>query len=109
MHQNGWGLPQSNEEAIRLYALAAEQGISEAMIAVGRFYLSDSDKWLNQLRVTASKNAVLAPKRMSPPIASKLASSCHLPVSVMSPYPNVVDVTTEKYSALLKSVNSPKV
>jgi len=89
------GVPQSDEETIRLYALAAEQGISEAMIAVGRFYLSDSDKWLNQLRVTASKNAVFAPKRMSPPIASKLASSCHLPVSVMSPYPNVVDVTTE--------------
>ncbi len=31
MHQNGWGVPQSNEEAIRLYALAAEQEISEAM------------------------------------------------------------------------------
>ena len=41
MHQNGWGVPQSDAEAVKLFALAAEQGITEAMLALGRFYAMD--------------------------------------------------------------------
>ena len=41
MHQNGWGVPQSDEEAISLFARAAEQGVTEAMMALGRFYAMD--------------------------------------------------------------------
>jgi len=38
MHQNGWGVPQSDETANKWYALAAEQGVTAAQIAIGRFY-----------------------------------------------------------------------
>ena len=41
MYQNGWGVPQSDEEAIKLFDRAAEQGVTEAMMALGRFYAMD--------------------------------------------------------------------
>ena len=47
-------VPQSDEEARRLYALAAEQGIGEAMNVLGRSYLSDSDKRVGSLSAAAA-------------------------------------------------------
>ena len=41
MHQNGWGVPQSDEKANEYYLLAAEQGITQAQIALGRYYALD--------------------------------------------------------------------
>lgn len=41
MYGNGWGVEQSDEEAMRLYALAAEKGNSVAMVALGQFVSMD--------------------------------------------------------------------
>ena len=51
MHQNGWGVPMDEAEAIRLYTLAADAGEGAAMVAVGRYYamdFSDSVSLINQ-------------------------------------------------------------
>ncbi len=53
------------------------------------------------------KKAVLAPNKSKPPMASKVLNNRHRSESVISPYPSAVHVTTEKYNALLKSLNSP--
>jgi TPR repeat protein len=36
MHQNGWGVPVDEEEGIKWYLLAADQGIVGAQLALGR-------------------------------------------------------------------------
>ncbi len=56
MHANGWGVPQSDDEAFKWYILAAEQGVMEAQTAVAKMYLRgfgvaqdsvQAHKWFN--------------------------------------------------------------
>ena len=41
MYQNGWGVPMDEEEGIKWYLLAADQGIVGAHLALGRVYGMD--------------------------------------------------------------------
>ena len=41
MYQNGWGVPQDETKANEWYRLAAEQGNTEAQVALGRYYALD--------------------------------------------------------------------
>jgi TPR repeat protein len=38
MHANGWGVPQSNETALKWYTLAAEQGVTQAQVSLATMY-----------------------------------------------------------------------
>ena len=39
MYENGWGVPQDDKEAVRLYRLAAEQGYADAQGNLGVMYV----------------------------------------------------------------------
>ena len=39
MYHNGWGVPQDDKEAVRLYRLAAEQGYADAQGNLGVMYV----------------------------------------------------------------------
>jgi TPR repeat protein len=41
MHQNGWGVPVDEEQGIKWYKLAADQGIVGAQLALGRVHAMD--------------------------------------------------------------------
>jgi hypothetical protein len=47
MYQNGWGVEPNDELAIKYYAMAAEQGIAEAMLALGRHFSMDFSESYN--------------------------------------------------------------
>ena len=56
MYANGWGVPQSDDEAFKWYSLAAEQGVIEAQNAVAKMYFGgfgapqsnvQAHKWYN--------------------------------------------------------------
>jgi TPR repeat protein len=41
MHQNGWGVPASDQIANKWYLVAANKGNTEAQMALGRYYAMD--------------------------------------------------------------------
>ena len=69
MHQNGWGVPMNEEEAAKLFELAAESGHMDAQIGLGQIYSADYSplynkaeayKWLGIATHLGNMNAAVA-------------------------------------------------
>jgi TPR repeat protein len=69
MYANGWGVPQSDKDALNWYLMAAEKGLTQAQIAVANLYFSgyriegdkvEARKWL---AIAARLGDVDAPRK----------------------------------------------